>query len=46
MGAFIELYVDQGATYNNTIDLSDDATNLSLNIVGYSVRSQIRSASI
>lgn len=42
MGAFIELYVDQGTTYNNTIDLADDSTNAPINLSGFSVRSQMR----
>lgn len=42
MGAFIELYVDQGATYTNTIDLTDDSTNAPMNLQGYTVSSQMR----
>lgn len=39
---YIELYIDQGATFNHTIQLSDDLTNDLLNIYGYSVSSQLR----
>lgn len=42
MGAYIELYVDQGTTYNNTIDLTDDSTNAPINLSGFIVRSQMR----
>ena len=42
MAAFAELFIDQGAAFNNLITLTDDVTNTSLNIVGYSARSQIR----
>lgn len=42
MSAYIELYVDQGATYNNTIDLADDLTNAPINLSGFIVRSQMR----
>jgi len=42
MAAYVELYMDQGATFNNIINLTDDITNASLNISGYTVRSQMR----
>lgn len=42
MAAYVELYVDQGTTFNNIINLADDVTNAALNISGYTVRSQIR----
>ena len=42
MAAYVELFMDQGANFNNVINLSDDITNASLNIQGYSVRSQMR----
>ena len=42
MSAFVELYMDQGTTFNNVINLTDDVTNSNINISGYSVRSQIR----
>ena len=42
MAAYVELYIDQGATFNNVINLTDDLTNQSLNIFGYLVQSQMR----
>lgn len=42
MAAYVELYLDQGADFNNVINLSDDITNTTLNIAGYVVRSQMR----
>jgi hypothetical protein len=42
MTAYTELYMDQGATFNNVIYLSDDITNANINVSGYIVRSQMR----
>lgn len=42
MASYVELYMDQGATFNTTINLQDDTTNANINVVGYTVRSQIR----
>lgn len=42
MAAYVELYMDQGATFNNVINLTDDTTNANVNISGYVVRSQMR----
>lgn len=42
MAAYVELFMDQGATFNNVINLTDDVTNAALNITGYIVRSQMR----
>jgi hypothetical protein len=42
MAAYVELIMDQGTTFNNIINLSDDITNSSLNIIGFQVRSQMR----
>ena len=42
MAAYVELFVDQGATFNNIINLTDDITNANINISGYIVRSQMR----
>lgn len=42
MAAYTELYLDQGATFNNVINLADDVTGVSLNLVNYTVRSQMR----
>lgn len=42
MAAFVELYVDQGTTFNNVINLTDDLTNTPVNVAGYIVRGQLR----
>ena len=42
MAAYVELFMDQGANFRNVIYLTDDATNTSLNLDSYSVRSQMR----
>lgn len=42
MAAYVELIVDQGTTFNNVINLTDDITNVSINVLGYSVTSQMR----
>ena len=42
MAAYVELYMDQGADFNNIINLTDDLTNATVNLSGYSVRSQMR----
>lgn len=42
MAAYVELYIDQGTTYTNTITLADDLTNVSINLENYSVKSQMR----
>lgn len=42
MAAYVELFMDQGTTFNNVINLTDDITNTPINIYGYSVTSQMR----
>lgn len=42
MAAYVELYMDQGATFNNIINITDDVTNAAVNIYGYVVTSQMR----
>lgn len=42
MAAYAELYLDQGTTFNNVINLTDDLTNAYINVSGYTVRSQMR----
>lgn len=42
MAAYTELYLDQGATFNNVVNLSDDVTGVSVNLANYTVRSQMR----
>jgi hypothetical protein len=42
MAGYVELFVDQGATFNSIINLSDDLTNTNLNIAGYIVTGQLR----
>lgn len=42
MAAYIELYLDQGADFNNVINLTDDITNIPVNVAGYIITSQMR----
>ena len=42
MAAYVELYMDQGASYNNIINITDDVTNAYVNVSGYTVTSQMR----
>jgi hypothetical protein len=42
MAAYVELYMDQGTTFTNVINLTDDLTNSYINVSGYQVRSQMR----
>lgn len=42
MAAYVELYIDQGTTFNNIINLTDDVTNTPINVSGYVISSQIR----
>lgn len=39
---YVELYINQGTTFNDIIYLTDDTTNTAMNIAGYSVESQVR----
>lgn len=36
------MYLDQGATFKNIINITDDVTNAAVNIYGYTVTSQMR----
>lgn len=42
MPAYVELYMDQGSTFNNIINFSDDVTGANINISGYLISSQMR----
>lgn len=42
MAAYVELFVDQGTNFNNVINLTDDVTNLNVNVQGYTVISQMK----
>ena len=42
MAAYTELYMDQGTTFSNILTLTDDLTSASINVSGYTVRSQMR----
>lgn len=42
MAAYVELILDQGTTFNNIINLSDDITNANINVSGYTITSQMR----
>jgi len=42
MAGFAELDIDQGASFTNIINLTDDITNASINTSGYTITSQLR----
>lgn len=42
MTAYVEIFVDQGTTWNSVINLTDDTTNTPINVYGYTAQSQIR----
>jgi hypothetical protein len=42
MSAYVELFMDQGATFNSVINLADDTTNLTIDVSEYTIRSQMR----
>lgn len=42
MTAYVELIMDQGATFSHVINLVNDTTGANINITGYSVASQMR----
>lgn len=42
MAVYVELYMDQGTTFNNLIYLNDDLTNANINVSGYIITSQLR----
>jgi len=42
MGAFVELYIDQGTTFNNEISLVDDINGAAINVSNYVVKCPMR----
>lgn len=42
MTAFVELYIDQGATFTNVINITDDTTNAYVDISDHTAISQLR----
>jgi hypothetical protein len=42
MAGFVELYIDQGTSFTNIINLTDDITNAYINTAGYTILSQLR----
>lgn len=42
MTGYVELFIDQGSTFNSIIHLTDDNTNSPINVSGYTANSQIR----
>lgn len=42
MAGYSELYIDQGSTFNNVINLIDDVTNSYINVSSYVFKSQMR----
>ena len=42
MASYAELIVDQGSTFNTILTLTDDTTNLPINVSGYSINANIK----
>jgi len=42
MASYVELFMDQGATFENKIYLTDDITNANINVAVYSFACQMR----
>lgn len=42
MAAYVELYMDQGTTFNNVINITDDVTNSIVDITDYTIISQMK----
>jgi hypothetical protein len=42
MAAYVELFIDQGTTFNSTINVTDDINNQYINVGAYIVTSQLR----
>lgn len=42
MAAYVELYMDQGTTFRNIINITDDLTNGNVSLLDYNVKSQMR----
>ena len=42
MAAYVELYVDQGASFSSVVNLSDEISNITVNAFGFIVTSQMR----
>lgn len=42
MGAYTELNIDQGTSWNDTLYLSNDITNANINVANYVVTGQLR----
>ena len=42
MAEYVELYMDQGATFSTVINLNDDTTNLAENLYSYIVTGSMR----
>ena len=42
MASYAELIVDQGSTFSTILTLTDDTTNLPINVSGYSINANIK----
>lgn len=42
MAGYVELFIDQGTSFNNIINLTDDLTDDYINVSGYTVTSKMR----
>lgn len=44
MSAYIDLIIEQGTTFNSTINITDEVADNVINISGYSISSQLRTS--
>lgn len=42
MASYVELHIDQGATFTNSLTLTNEVTNANINLALYSVSSKMR----
>lgn len=42
MAGYVELFMDQGATFRSVLNIMDDVTNAPLDLTGFTVQSQMR----
>lgn len=42
MAGYVELFLDQGATFRSVLNIMDDITNAPIDLTGFSVQSQMR----
>jgi hypothetical protein len=42
MAAYVELYVDQGASFGSTLEIYDDANNVTVNVANYTISGALK----